>query len=41
MIDKITTIPRSELGQCIGHLNDDDMIRLSHVLVVFLGLAGT
>ena len=41
MVDKITTIPRSKLGEQIGQLNDDDMIRLSQALVVFLGLAGT
>jgi mRNA interferase MazF len=41
MIDKITTIPRSKLGERIGQLSDDDMIRLSRALVVFLGLAGT
>lgn len=41
MVDKITTIPRSKLGECVGHLSDDDMIRLSRALVVFLGLAGT
>ena len=41
MVDKITTIHRSKLGERIGQLNDDDMIRLSHALVVFLGLAGT
>jgi len=41
MVDKITTIPRSKLGERIGQLNDDDIIRLSHALVVFLGLAGT
>ncbi len=41
MIDKITTIPRSKLGEQIGQLGDDDMIRLSRALVVFLGLAGT
>ena len=40
MIDKITTVPRSKLGERIGQLNDDDMIRLSRALVVFLGLAG-
>ena len=40
MVDKITTIPRSKLGERIGQLNDDDIIRLSHALVVFLGLAG-
>jgi len=41
MIDKITTIPRSKLGERIGRVSDDDMIRLSRALVVFLGLAGT
>lgn len=41
MIDKITTIPRSKLGDRIGQLSDDDMIRLSRALVVFFGLAGT
>ncbi len=40
MVDKITTVPRAKLGEHIGHLNDDDMIRLSRALVVFLGLAG-
>jgi mRNA interferase MazF len=41
MVDKVTTIPRSKLGERIGQLNDDDTIRLSRALVVFLGLAGT
>ncbi len=41
MVDKITTIPRSKLGERIGQLSDDDTIRLSRALVVFLGLAGT
>ncbi len=41
MIDKITTVPRSKLGERIGQLSDGDMIRLSRALVVFLGLAGT
>jgi len=41
MIDKITTVPRSKLGERIGRVSDDDMIRLSRALVVFLGLAGT
>jgi mRNA interferase MazF len=40
MVDKITTIPRSKLGDRVGRLNEDDMIRLSRALVVFLGLAG-
>ncbi len=41
MVDKITTISRSKLGERIGQLSDDDMIRMSRALVVFLGLAGT
>lgn len=41
MVDKITTIPRSKVGERIGQLNNDDIVRLSHALVVFLGLAGT
>ena len=40
MVDKVTTIPRSKLGEHLGQLGDDDMIRLSRALVVFLGLAG-
>ena len=41
MVDKVTTIPRSKLGERVGRLSDDDMIRLSRALMVFLGLAGT
>jgi mRNA interferase MazF len=40
MIDKVTTIPRSKLGERVGQLSDDDVIRLSRALVVILGLAG-
>ena len=40
MVDKMTTIPRAKLRERIGQLSDDDMIRLSRALVVFLGLAG-
>jgi len=39
MIDKLTTMPRSKLGQCIGGVSDTDMLALSRGLVVFLGLA--
>ncbi len=41
MVDKVTTIPRSKLGERVGQLSDDDMIRLSRALAVSLGLAGT
>jgi mRNA interferase MazF len=39
MVDKVTTVPKSRLGQCIGRLADDDLIRLNRSLLVFLGLA--
>jgi len=38
--DTRPTIPRSELGERIGQLDDDDIARLSHTLVVFPGLSG-
>ncbi|WP_116996487.1 type II toxin-antitoxin system PemK/MazF family toxin [Desertimonas flava] len=40
MVDKLTTVPRSKLGERIGRLNDEDMVRLGRAIVVFLGLAG-
>jgi len=40
MVDKITTVPRSELGEKIGRLGDDDTVRLGRAMVVFLGVAG-
>jgi mRNA interferase MazF len=40
MVDKITTVRRSKLGERIGRLSSEDMVRLDRALVVFLGLAG-
>jgi mRNA interferase MazF len=40
IVDEITTVPRSKLGELIRPLGEDDMIRLSRALVLF-GLAGT
>ncbi|MGA9597982.1 MAG: type II toxin-antitoxin system PemK/MazF family toxin [Acidimicrobiia bacterium] len=40
MVDKITTVPRSKLGERIGRLADQDMLRLGRAVVVFFGLAG-
>jgi mRNA interferase MazF len=40
MADKVTTVPRAKLGERIGRLGDDDMVRLGRALVVFLGVAG-
>ena len=36
MVDKVTTVPKSPLGQCIGRLADDDLLRLNRSLLVFL-----
>lgn len=40
MVDKITTVVRSNLGRRIGRLADTDMLRLNRAIIVFLGLAG-
>ncbi len=39
MLDKVTTMPRSKLGEHIGKVSDAEMLALSRGLVVFLGLA--
>ncbi len=39
MVDKVTTVSKSRLGQYIGRLVEDDMLRLNRSLLVFLGLA--
>jgi mRNA interferase MazF len=41
MVDRLTTVPRSKLGDRIGYLGGEDMIRLGRAIVVFLGLAGS
>ena len=41
MVDKITTVRRSKLGERVGRLGDDDMVRLGRAIMVFLGLAGS
>ena len=40
-VDKLTTVSRTKLGECIGRLSDDDMLRLARSLAVFLGFGGT
>ena len=40
MIDKITTIPRSKLGERLGRLTDEQMVVLGRAVLVFFGLAG-
>lgn len=40
MVDKVTTVPRSKLGEQLGRLSDEDAVRLDRAILVFLGLAG-
>lgn len=40
MVDKVTTVPKTKLGRRIGRLADEDMVRVSRALMVFLGMAG-
>jgi len=39
MVDKITTVPKSKVGERIGRLDDEDVVRLNQAVLVFLGLA--
>jgi mRNA interferase MazF len=39
MVDKITTTLKDRLGSRIGHLSDQDLLRLNRAITVFLGLA--
>lgn len=41
MVDKITTIPKSRIGNFVGRLEDEDMVRLNQAIMVFLGLAAS
>jgi mRNA interferase MazF len=39
MVDKITTVPKSRIGNLVGRLDDEDIVRLNQAMMVFLGLA--
>ncbi len=39
MVDKLTTVPRTSLGQHIGRLDEENVARLDRAIVVFLGVA--
>ena len=39
MVDKVTTVPKSKIGQHVGRLDDEDIVRLNQAVLVFLGLA--
>lgn len=38
MVDKISTVPKSKIGDHIGRLDDEDLVRLNQAMLVFLGL---
>ena len=39
MVDKLTTVSKARLGERIGRLDDEDVVRLNRAILVFLGLA--
>lgn len=39
MVDKLTTVSKERLGERIGRLHDEDVVRLNRAILVFLGLA--
>ena len=41
MVDKITTVPKTKIGNKIGRLDDEDIVRLNRAVLVFLGFAGS
>ena len=41
MVDKLTTVSKAKLGERIGRLQDEDLVRLNQAILVFLGLAGS
>ena len=41
MVDKITTVPKTKIGNQIGRLDDEDLVRLNRAVLVFLGFAGS
>jgi mRNA interferase MazF len=38
MVDKITTVRRERLGQTIGRLEEDVMLRVSRALALWFGI---
>lgn len=40
MVDKVTTVPRSKLGERVGRLGDEHVVALGRAILVFFGLAG-
>lgn len=40
MVDKLTTVRKGRVGNYVGRLDDEDIVRLNRAILVFLGLAG-
>ena len=40
MVDKITTVAKENLGNRMGSLAHEDMIRLNRAILMFIGLTG-
>ena len=38
MVDRITTVPKSKVGERVGRLDDEDILRLNQAVLVYLGL---
>ena len=41
IVDKVTTVRRSKLGQRMGTLENSEVIRLNRAIVVFFGIASS
>jgi mRNA interferase MazF len=39
MVDKVLTLPREKIGESVGRLDDDLMIRITRALAMWLGIA--
>jgi mRNA interferase MazF len=39
MVDKLTTVTKVRLGERMGRLDDEDVVRLNRAILVFFGLA--
>jgi len=39
MLDKVTTVRRERLGNTIGHLEDDTLLRATRALALWFGIA--
>ncbi len=40
MVDKLTTVAKTNVGARIGRLGDEELVALNRAILVFLGIAG-